>query len=194
MTDDVSISADDLNRQVDKINKARTAVNDAVSAYNARMQAAAARRSSSLSGSSVASSARVQANYDEWLKNHPDSSMGRQVLAYAEQFNGYPYIWASAGPSSFDCSGLVMYVYAHFGVSSLPHYSGAQMRAGRAVNSINEATYGDIIASPTHAALFAGFDSDGDAIVFNAANPRDGVCFSKLKYMFPNGYAIRRVF
>ena len=38
---------------------------------------------------------------------------------------GKPYQWAGAGPNSFDCSGLVMYAWAHAGVS-LPHYSVAQ--------------------------------------------------------------------
>lgn len=196
MTDDVSISADDLKAQADKLNVQKTKVNDDIDARNARIQAeqAARRRSSSSNrGSSYANSENVQANYDEWVKNHADRSMGSKVLAYAEQFNNYPYVWAAAGPNAFDCSGLVMYVYAHFGIA-LPHYSGSQMNAGRPVANINEATYGDIIASSGHAALFAGFDGDGDAVVFNALNPSAGVTYTKLKYAFPNGYVIRRIF
>ena len=38
---------------------------------------------------------------------------------------GKPYVWAGAGPSDFDCSGLVMYAWEAAGVS-LPHYSVAQ--------------------------------------------------------------------
>ncbi len=38
---------------------------------------------------------------------------------------GKPYHWASAGPSSFDCSGLTMYAWGKAGVS-LPHSSRQQ--------------------------------------------------------------------
>lgn len=39
------------------------------------------------------------------------------VVVYASQFIGTPYVWAANGPTSFDCSGFVRYVYSHFGVS-----------------------------------------------------------------------------
>jgi cell wall-associated NlpC family hydrolase len=38
---------------------------------------------------------------------------------------GKPYVWAAAGPSSFDCSGLVVYAWAMAGVG-LRHYTGFQ--------------------------------------------------------------------
>ena len=38
---------------------------------------------------------------------------------------GEPYVWGSAGPGSFDCSGLTMYAWRAAGVS-LPHSSAAQ--------------------------------------------------------------------
>jgi len=46
---------------------------------------------------------------------------------------GKPYVWAAAGPSSFDCSGLVQYAYKAAGVS-LPHSSLQQSRMGQAVS------------------------------------------------------------
>lgn len=56
----------------------------------------------------------------------PASSSAAQIaVAAAESRVGDPYVWGAAGPSSFDCSGLVMWAYAQAGIS-LPHFSGAQ--------------------------------------------------------------------
>ncbi|WP_291632558.1 C40 family peptidase [Clostridium sp.] len=41
-----------------------------------------------------------------------------EVIAFAETFMGTPYEWGATGPNTFDCSGFVQYVYAHFGVST----------------------------------------------------------------------------
>lgn len=204
MTNDVYLTVDALNNQTSKVNDAVKKVSDEVNAYNASVAArtritrnagnsATGNVSNASNANKTSGSPVKQGNYDEWVASHPDSPMGEKVLEYAKQFNGYPYVWAAAGPDAFDCSGLVMYVYAHFGVQ-LAHYSGYQMNAGTGVSDINHATYGDIIASSSHAALFAGFDSDGEPIVFNALNPQAGVTYTKLKYAFPNGYAIRRIF
>jgi cell wall-associated NlpC family hydrolase len=38
---------------------------------------------------------------------------------------GDKYVWAAVGPTTFDCSGLVLYCYRAAGIS-LPHYSGYQ--------------------------------------------------------------------
>src|SRR6476620_2620505 len=58
----------------------------------------------------------------------PSSTLGGQAVAIAEQYLGVPYVWGGASPSGFDCSGLVMYVYAQLGVS-LPHNAWEQMQA-----------------------------------------------------------------
>jgi len=56
---------------------------------------------------------------------------------------GKPYVWAAAGPNSFDCSGLTLYAYASAGIA-LPHFTGAQWNVGRHV-SIGELRPGDLV-------------------------------------------------
>ena len=51
------------------------------------------------------------------------------VVGIAMRYLGVPYRWGGASPSGFDCSGLVMYVFAQVGVS-LPHSSYAQYGMG----------------------------------------------------------------
>ena len=46
------------------------------------------------------------------------STSSNQVIAYAESLMGTPYEWGATGPNTFDCSGFVQYVYAHFGVTT----------------------------------------------------------------------------
>jgi peptidoglycan DL-endopeptidase CwlO len=51
------------------------------------------------------------------------------ALRYALKKLGDPYVWGAAGPSEFDCSGLVVWAYAQEGIS-LPHYTGALWNSG----------------------------------------------------------------
>jgi peptidoglycan DL-endopeptidase CwlO len=53
----------------------------------------------------------------------PPSSLGGAAVNIAMRYLGIPYVYAAADPSvGFDCSGLIMYVFAQLGVS-LPHHA-----------------------------------------------------------------------
>jgi cell wall-associated NlpC family hydrolase len=65
------------------------------------------------------------------------------VVQIAMRYLGVPYRWGGASPSGFDCSGLVMYVFAQVGVS-LPHSSYAQYGAGTPV-SRDQLQPGDLV-------------------------------------------------
>lgn len=59
----------------------------------------------------------------------PGDSLGIRALKYAMTKIGDWYVWAAAGPNTFDCSGLVVWAYAQLGIS-LPHYTGWIWNAG----------------------------------------------------------------
>lgn len=115
------------------------------------------------------------------------SSSGQSVVNYASQFLGNPYVYGGTSlTSGADCSGFVMSVYAHFGVS-LPHSSSALRGAGYGV-SYDSMQPGDIICYDGHVAIYAGGNT-----VIHASNPADGI-----KYTSPANYrpvvAVRRIF
>lgn len=52
------------------------------------------------------------------LSASPESlAGGAAVVDLALRYLGCPYVWGAAGPSSFDCSGLVYYVHQQMGVT-----------------------------------------------------------------------------
>lgn len=94
---------------------------------------------------------------------------GAAVASYACQFVGNPYVWGGTSlTNGADCSGFVMSVYAHFGIS-LPHSSSALAGVGRGV-PYSQAMPGDIICYSGHVAIYIG----GGAIV-HASNQKDGI-------------------
>ncbi|MGW4643214.1 NlpC/P60 family protein [Sphaerisporangium sp. NPDC004334] len=59
----------------------------------------------------------------------PGEGKAAQAAKWALTQQLKPYVWGAAGPSTFDCSGLVMWAYQEVGIS-LPHYTGDQWTAG----------------------------------------------------------------
>lgn len=85
----------------------------------------------------------------------PPSSGGAASIAM--QYLGVPYVWGGASPSGFDCSGLVVYVYAQMGIY-LPHSASAQYYSGTPI-SFSELAPGDLVffGSPIgHVGIYIG--------------------------------------
>lgn len=76
--------------------------------------------------------------------NSPNGAdRGTLIVREAMRHLGVPYKYGSPGPDTFDCSGLVQYVFKQFGVS-LTHYTVTQAQMGTPVNR-NEMRPGDVI-------------------------------------------------
>ena len=99
------------------------------------------------------------------------SGKGQQVVDYAVQFVGNPYKWGGSSlTNGCDCSGFVMAVYAHFGIS-LPHYDAWIRKCGTEVHGLANARPGDVICYDGHVAIYMG----GNRIV-HAADYKYGIC------------------
>jgi len=61
-----------------------------------------------------------------------DNTRGSIALKFALQQIGDIYVWAAAGPTRWDCSGLTLRAFQKAGVS-LPHHSGSQFKYGKQV-------------------------------------------------------------
>ena len=80
---------------------------------------------------------------------------GQAVVDYAMQFIGNPYVWGGTSlTNGCDCSGFVMSVFGHFGIS-LPHSSYSLRSCGQGV-SYSNAQPGDLICYSGHVAIYIG--------------------------------------
>ncbi|MEG1167423.1 MAG: NlpC/P60 family protein [Gordonibacter sp.] len=73
----------------------------------------------------------------------PIPSQG-SVVDYALSRIGCPYVWAAAGPDTFDCSGLVRWAYLQVGIS-LPHQTEDLYRVAKARLPVSQAQPGDVL-------------------------------------------------
>lgn len=85
---------------------------------------------------------------------------------------GCAYVWATAGPNTFDCSGLTSYCYAQAGIS-IAHSSGSQRSF--CTKPISEAVVGDVVWRSGHVGIYVG-----DGVTIEAKSPSVGVTFGNL--------------
>lgn len=89
---------------------------------------------------------------------------------------GKRYVWATAGPNTFDCSGLVAYCYQQATGKAITRSSYDQIKLGKEID-IADTSIGDLAFWDTehdgragHVAIFIGDDT-----VVHALNPQRGV-------------------
>lgn len=107
----------------------------------AQQQAAQARINNAVVGATLQAPAKSGAPTTVTTVAPPSRYTGVVGVAMAQL--GKPYVWGTAGPDTFDCSGLVVYSYAAVGVS-LPHSSYALWNVGVYVSQ-DQLEPGDIL-------------------------------------------------
>lgn len=115
-------------------------------------------------------------------KNNSNSSAdksndtGKQIAEYACKFIGNPYVYGGTSlTKGADCSGFVMSVYKHFGIS-LPRTSGQQALVGRSI-AYSNAKPGDIVCYPGHVGIYIG-----NGRIVHASTPASGIKTSPATY------------
>lgn len=147
----------------------------------------AAQREQALDATGRASRATVRAPVGATPVTAAPAS-GRAAIAVAAAMSklGSPYVWAAAGPNTFDCSGLMLWAWAQAGVA-LPHYTGDQYNMGTHV-SRNELQPGDLVffyPDLGHVGMYIGGGN-----VIHAPQPGDVVKISSVD-SFPYAGATR---
>ncbi len=94
----------------------------------------------------------------------------RRATYFALSQVGKPYVYATTGPLTYDCSGLTRRAWQQSGIS-LPHFSGAQLRIGfpvapEAVRPGDLLVYGPDGADHVVLAIGLGFDVEAKGRAF----------------------------
>ncbi|GAE01000.1 N-acetylmuramoyl-L-alanine amidase [Clostridium botulinum B str. Osaka05] len=78
------------------------------------------------------------------------------VISYARQYLGTPYVWGGTSPNGFDCSGFVQYVYRNAAGISLPRDTYGQIGAGSRVSQ-DQLQPGDLVFPDAgHVGIYIG--------------------------------------
>ncbi len=127
----------------------------------------------------VVQQSQATSSYQQTYNNLAPNPSGGDLVSIAYSLLGAPYVYGTNGPSTFDCSGFVQYVYSRVGIY-VSRSSSTQIRDGYAV-SYENAQPGDILSwgysegNPTHSALYVG-----NGMMIHAANPSTGVILSNV--------------
>ncbi|MBQ8116522.1 MAG: C40 family peptidase [Lachnospiraceae bacterium] len=121
----------------------------------------------------------------ELLYGQGVSDVRVDLVEYAKQFLGNPYVWGGTSlTKGADCSGFVLSIYKKYGVK-LSHHAATQANEGTKI-SASELKPGDLVfyansgGAINHVAIYIGSGQ-----VIHASNPKSGIKISKYNYRTP---------
>lgn len=133
--------------------------------------------------SSVSSSEQIKTN------NTSATSNIDKAVELIKSKIGNKYVWGATGPNSFDCSGLVQYVYKNALGKNIPRTSYEQSKFGKAVDK-KDLQVGDLVFFDTmgkgrvsHVGMYVGNNE-----FVHAANEKSGIKKSKLTGYYETHY------
>lgn len=124
----------------------------------------------------------------ELLYGQGVSDVRVELVEYAKQFLGNPYVWGGTSlTKGTDCSGFTLSVFKKFGVK-LSHHAATQAKEGTKI-SASDLQPGDLVfyadsrGNINHVALYIGGGQ-----VIHASSARTGIKISKYNYRTPVKY------
>lgn len=158
----VSVSGDAAQVAASRDNYTATSMEEILAT---RAAAEAAKQAANAAAQAAQLRAKLSATYtsyagpksSDFLANPPYPNFRLDgVYSVARKYVGVPYVFGGADPSGFDCSGLVMFVYAQFGIS-LAHSVRSQSVAGTRISQA-DARPGDLVVFGDlgHDGIYAG--------------------------------------
>lgn len=112
-------------------------------------------------------------------KVNGDDIEAKGLLKAVEKYGeGHKYVWGASGPTTFDCSGLVMYALKHKYGISFPHFSGSQYDLTEHIPK-SQAKMGDLVfwgkGGSEHVGVYEGHNQ-----YFSAQSPSQGIHMNSL--------------
>ena len=126
----------------------------------------------------------VYTDDEVYAEETTSSSLGQQIVDYACQFVGNPYVWGGTSlTNGADCSGFTQSVMAHFGIS-IPRTAASQSGSGTPVD-LGSIQPGDLLfyygdSGIGHVTIYMG-----NGQVVHASNLSTGITISSYDYRTP---------
>ena len=123
----------------------------------------------------------------ELLYGQGVSDVRVDLVEYAKQFLGNPYVWGGTSlTKGADCSGFVLSIFKKYGIT-LSHHAASQANEGTRITA-SELLPGDLVfygngSGINHVAIYIGGGQ-----VIHASSPKTGIRISNVNYRTPVRY------